>query len=433
MPKSEQWEQSHIALAELSASRPVTDVREEVSYFTTNNYFASETEGLSLDIQKDQSLSSRTGESLSIAKELNQSPISPEDSVMGGTATLPPSAPPPPSLGLSPQHGTAIVADPRQHGPDMTRVSPTYPGQTPNGPVDFQDRRMSQFAPERTTPDPRPAPFSYDQRHALDTRLDSTFDRQQRPPAVPAIPQGTTPNVPSHMARPGLEPRSDSTKIPDILCNSRRSVEHDVDYKLRIRQQPVAARYCGFADRDRRVIGPPPIVQLMIEGPNLTDEELSAQLRGHYVMSCSIYDETGTRDASFMLEEYRHRRRLIGSLVATSFVGKDEYDEEGCFFCFPDLSCRTPGAFRLKFSLIMVNLARAREVKHFPVLVEAMSDGFTVYTAKDFPGMQESTKLTKRLKEQGRIISINKGADKTKNSRVLNESSEGEQDEGESC
>lgn len=97
MPESEQWEQTHIALAELSASRPVRDVREEHSYFTTNNYFASDTEGLSLDIQKHQSLSPCTGESLSIAKELNQSCISPEDSVMGGTSTLSPSGSPEPN------------------------------------------------------------------------------------------------------------------------------------------------------------------------------------------------------------------------------------------------------------------------------------------------------------------------------------------------
>lgn len=282
---------------------------------------------------------------------------------------------------------------------------------------------MSQFLPERAVPDRRPGPFRHDQRlQGLDTHPDPPFDRQQRPPAVLAISPGTTPNI---LARPGLELRSDSMKIPDIIGNPRHSGEHDIEYKPRIRQQPVAGRYYGFADRDRRVIDPPPIVQLMIEGPNLTEEELSAQLRGHYVMSCSIYDETGTGDASFMPEEYRHQRRLIGSLVATPFVGKDEHSEEGCFFCFPDLSCRTLGAFRLKFSLIMINLARAREVKHFPVLVEVMSDRFTVYNAKDFPGMQASTELTKRLKEQGCIIPIKKGPDKSKSLRVLDESSEG--------
>ena len=224
-------------------------------------------------------------------------------------------------------------------------------------------------------------------------------------------------------------------KIADLVAGRRHSGANGVEYHLRIRQQPVAARSCGFGERDRRVIDPPPIVQLIVQGPNLTKDEISSRLRyGHYVMSCSIYDESGTRDASFMPEEYRQQRRLMGSLVGAPFVGQDENNDEGCFFCFPDLSCRTPGAFRLKFSLVMIDPARASKVRHFPVLVEAKSDVFTVYNAKDFPGMQASTKLTKRLKEQGCIISIKKGNDKareSKNSRGLEDSDDGDQDEGE--
>ncbi|KAI5465727.1 velvet factor, partial [Mariannaea sp. PMI_226] len=198
------------------------------------------------------------------------------------------------------------------------------------------------------------------------------------------------------------------------------------EYKLRLRQQPVAARSCGFGERDRRVIDPPPIVQLLVESPNLSEDEIKKRLRySHYVMSCSIYHESGTRDAAYMPEEYRQQRRLMGSLVGAPFVGKDEFGEEGCFFCFPDLSCRTPGAFRLKFSLVMIDPVRAKDVRHFPVLVEIMTDVFHVYSAKDFPGMQASTALTKRLKEQGCIISIKKGAnEKGKNSRVYEDSSD---------
>ena len=45
-------------------------------------------------------------------------------------------------------------------------------------------------------------------------------------------------------------------------------------------------------------------------------------------------------------------------------------------------------------------------------MAEVVTDVFTVYNAKDFPGMQASTPLTKRLKEQGCLISIKKGNDK---------------------
>ncbi|GKU06159.1 ryp2 [Fusarium langsethiae] len=256
-------------------------------------------------------------------------------------------------------------------------------------------------------------------------------------------PRASTVSGSHDLASPMMSPteiRPDHMRISDLVASGRSngglmhgSTQPDgISYSLKIRQQPVAARSCGFGERDRRVIDPPPIVQLVIEGPNLTKDQISKHLRySHYVMSCSIVDETGARDASFMPEEYRQQRRLMGSLVSAPFVGKDEHGEEGSFFCFPDLSCRTPGSFRLKFSMVKLDPARAREVKRFPDLAAAQSEVFTVYTAKDFPGMQASTKLTKRLKEQGCIISIKKGNDRSKNARSHDDSSEGDQDEGE--
>lgn len=46
----------------------------------------------------------------------------------------------------------------------------------------------------------------------------------------------------------------------------------NVEYSFRFQQQPFAARSCGFAERGRRVIDPPPIIQLTIKGTNLTPE-----------------------------------------------------------------------------------------------------------------------------------------------------------------
>ncbi|CAF3467578.1 unnamed protein product [Fusarium graminearum] len=252
-----------------------------------------------------------------------------------------------------------------------------------------------------------------------------------------------TASGPHDLVSPMMSPaeiRPDHMRISDLVASGRSNAgamygstqPHGISYSLKIRQQPVAARSCGFGERDRRVIDPPPIVQLIIEGPNLTKDELSKHLRyPHYVMSCSIVDETGAHDASFMPEEYRQQRRLMGSLVNAPFVGKDEHGEEGTFFCFADLSCRTPGSFRLKFSMAKIDPLRGKEQGRFPNLAQAQTEVFTVYTAKDFPGMQASTKLTKRLKEQGCIISIKKGNDRSKNARSHDDSSEGDQDDGE--
>lgn len=182
------------------------------------------------------------------------------------------------------------------------------------------------------------------------------------------------------------------------------------EYRITVRQQPYAARSCGFGERDRRVIDPPPIVQLTIHDPSLSADDRARRLRHQFsVVHCSIWDEAGLKDMSSMPEDFRQQRRLMGTLVASPFVGLDEKGEEGCFFCFPDLSCRTPGVFRLKFALVVLDPARMCTGERSAIVATVMSEGFQVYNAKDFPGMQASTGLTKRLKEQGCLISIKKG------------------------
>ncbi|KAK5990196.1 Spore development regulator vosA [Cladobotryum mycophilum] len=245
-------------------------------------------------------------------------------------------------------------------------------------------------------------------------------------------PTITPPPPPPPPRLPRTDSVSHATMIPNLLGANRAQALGDIGFSLRMRQQPNAARACGFGDRDRRVIDPPPIVELVIEGSSLTTEEIRTYLRYEsYVMSCSIYDESGTRDSSYMPDEYQNQRRLMGSLISTPFVGFDERDQEGCFFCFSDLSCRTPGTFRLKFTLMMIDPSRAGPVRHFPILAEIKSEPFKVYSAKEFPGMVASSRLAKRLKEQGCIISIKKGNDRTKNSRTQEDMS-GDDDDGES-
>ncbi|KAF3769873.1 hypothetical protein M406DRAFT_248501 [Cryphonectria parasitica EP155] len=182
-----------------------------------------------------------------------------------------------------------------------------------------------------------------------------------------------------------------------------------MEYRVILRQQPVSARSCGFGDRDRRVIDPPPIVQLFITGPSLSHYEMRQRLRNPLnIIHCSIWSEDGTQDLSGMPEEYTRQKRLMGNLVASPFVGYDEHDQEGCFFCFPDVSCRTSGRYRLKFSLVALN---PRPQTKSPVKVEVLSDVFQTFNAKEFPGMSESTPLAKALREQGCNIPTKKGND----------------------
>ncbi|KAI1460598.1 velvet factor-domain-containing protein [Annulohypoxylon moriforme] len=219
---------------------------------------------------------------------------------------------------------------------------------------------------------------------------------------------------------------SGSSKAPE---RRRVPAAASSTYKLKVRQQPVAARSCGFGERDRRVIDPPPIVQVFIEDPKASQDEIRAQLKFRFsVMHCTIWNETGDQDCSGMPDDFRQQRRLMGTIVSSPFVGFDEKNEEGCFFCFPDLSCRTPGTFRLRFSLVVLDPNSVPGSKT-PVCAVAMSEVFTVYNAKDFPGMRASTALTKRLKEQGCLISIKKGNERN-HTREDSDDDEEDEDEG---
>ena len=197
--------------------------------------------------------------------------------------------------------------------------------------------------------------------------------------------------------------------VPQPVLNK----ELQLNYELRVRQQPIAARACGFGERDRRVIDPPPIIQLLVTDPKTgaaDTEELRYSLN---VVHCTLWNSDGTNEETALIQpDRRTTRRLMGQLVASPSVAKDEHDVEGCFFCFPDLSCRTHGRYRLRFVLMRIDPMNLHVGGFSPILTEVLSDVFTVYTAKDFPGMRPSSALTRALKLQGCNIQVKKGNEK---------------------
>ncbi|CAI6337303.1 unnamed protein product [Periconia digitata] len=206
---------------------------------------------------------------------------------------------------------------------------------------------------------------------------------------------------PRQIPRPG--------SIPQPVYNDQLKL----NYELRVRQQPIAARACGFGERDRRVIDPPPIIQLIVTDPKTgaaEQEELRYSLN---VVHCTLWNAKGTSEETALIQpDRRTTRRLMGQLVASPSVAKDEHDVEGCFFCFPDLSCRTHGMYRLRFVLMRLDPMNLHVGGFSPILNEVLSDVFTVYTAKDFPGMRPSSALTRALKLQGCNIQVKKGNEK---------------------
>ncbi|PNS20496.1 hypothetical protein CAC42_5946 [Sphaceloma murrayae] len=113
-------------------------------------------------------------------------------------------------------------------------------------------------------------------------------------------------------------------------------------------------------------------------------------------------------------------RNLIGSLTVNAFPLKDSDGKAGHWFILQDLSVRTEGSFRLKMSFMDIGThttptgREENKINHgkTPVLASVFSNHFQVYSAKKFPGVIESTPLSKCFASQGIKIPIRKDATK---------------------
>ncbi|KAI7903676.1 velvet factor-domain-containing protein [Cokeromyces recurvatus] len=190
-----------------------------------------------------------------------------------------------------------------------------------------------------------------------------------------------------------------------------RPSQSDIKYKLVVVQNPVRARACGFGEKDRRAIDPPPIVQLISENSKGERVETKTKDSMLFVVQCELYNKEQTETRSVVYTDKsstKHPnkyRNLIGSTVSNAYHLVNESNEPGIYFVFHDLSVRTEGTFSLKF--IFINLAAGEPLtRTTKVQEEVFSEPFLVYSAKKFPGLTESTPLSKCFARQGIKIPI---------------------------
>ncbi|KAL1922554.1 uncharacterized protein VTP21DRAFT_10093 [Calcarisporiella thermophila] len=176
-------------------------------------------------------------------------------------------------------------------------------------------------------------------------------------------------------------------------------------YELIVCQQPQRARMCGFGEKDRRPIDPPPIVQLIVRDEN-GNIDLDTLQNPFFVLHVTLWSEDGREERNIIYDPPRCTRVLMGSLVASPSLLRNPEGEQGCYFVFPDLSIRTDGRYKLKFSLMKLGDEETLTDGNAAIIAQAFSDIFTVYSAKKFPGMTESTELSKAFARQGLKIPI---------------------------
>ncbi|KAF6818631.1 developmental regulator VelB [Colletotrichum sojae] len=371
------------------------------------------------------------------------------------------------------------------------------------------------------------------------------------PNQIPQLPPMSYPppaSLPSSMASNGIPPHmpSASSGVPppaSAPAPAQRTgplpqISHIDDagnqYRLEVVQQPQRARMCGFGDKDRRPITPPPCIRVVVFNPKTKQEVNMNELEhAHFVIHVDLWSEDGTQEVNMvrhssqtasisttmpvsfsalrdepiqsiqpyaqimpagygaptmgygqqqpppppsqhMMQGYGvpsysapaagysssnsafapptqyyppttvpsqaaqpdmgysgHRqsmsmassqpqgmftRNLIGSLSSSAFRLNDTNDNVGIWFIMQDLSVRTEGHFRLRFSFVSVAKrpgqpcaeGSAVNMGSSPVLAQCFSDVFQVYSAKKFPGVCESTALSKCFALQGIKIPIRK-------------------------
>ncbi|EEH20920.2 hypothetical protein PABG_03151 [Paracoccidioides brasiliensis Pb03] len=186
---------------------------------------------------------------------------------------------------------------------------------------------------------------------------------------------------------------------------SQRPALQNADFRLIVRQNPERARVAGGKEKERKPVDPPPIIQLKIDESK--DPGQNYLQSPFYFLCCTLYSAVEDTPATAV-----QSTALAGTLVSSLHRLKDTDNLEGGFFVFGDLSIKIEGEFRLKF-----NLYEMREVKRcggsrdeVVFIKSILSKPFTVSPPKNFPGMAESTWLSRSFADQGVKLRIRKEA-----------------------
>ncbi|OAG42818.1 hypothetical protein AYO21_03101 [Fonsecaea monophora] len=218
-----------------------------------------------------------------------------------------------------------------------------------------------------------------------------------------------------NMQQPPNETRSSVSRFTiDRRC---------IKYSLEVVQQPEKARACGSGPRssnDRRPVDPPPVVELKVF---INDVDTTMQYDATFMLYASL--EVARPIAGGKMHVPPAIPVLAGVTIASAAYL--EKPKRAAYFIFPDLSVRHEGWYRLRFSLFEgvkhdqdADIGKpfnrterdgdnlTAPVRHEGVFnrMEVLSTPFQVYSAKKFPGLNQSTALSMMVADQGCRVRI---------------------------
>ncbi|KAF1997163.1 hypothetical protein P154DRAFT_294988 [Amniculicola lignicola CBS 123094] len=192
-----------------------------------------------------------------------------------------------------------------------------------------------------------------------------------------------------------------------------------ITYALQVIQQPERARACGSGAKssaDRRPVDPPPIVELRVyEG----DTEITFSYNASFFLFATL--ENARAIAPGRAPSATPSFPVLTGTPVAGMAYLDRPSPAG-YFIFPDLSVRHEGKYRLSFALYE-ELKDPKDMDpedrstlsthpqtgidaHVSHRLEVKSSPFVVFSAKKFPGLSESTALSRMVAEQGCRVRI---------------------------
>lgn len=142
------------------------------------------------------------------------------------------------------------------------------------------------------------------------------YTTQHHPPPYPPGP----PHLP-YPTRPPAEPASHSNYLP-TYGPGPTVMSHEEDgrrYSLVVAQSPQRARMCGFGDKDRRPITPPPCVRLVIVDISTGNELEADQIdTSFFVLTVDLWSSDGRQENNLI--KTMNSAASIGTSEAGSFL-----------------------------------------------------------------------------------------------------------------
>jgi hypothetical protein len=223
---------------------------------------------------------------------------------------------------------------------------------------------------------------------------------------VPLVKENTTKTI--LVKNKVMRTRNGRLTTAIISSMLEENENENLSYELVIREQPKNVKSVGLTDKERKPIEPPLIVQLSVYNEK-REPYVQCLYNSNFFILATLLEEKQTIDETgkytyktLLMDKYKDKKLLLGTTVASMNRLKDVDGSNGAFFIFYDLSIRYEGSYRLKFSLY--------EMKQNKTIYRSstVSDVFTVYSPKAFPGFKESSALAKSFAEQGVKIRIKK-------------------------